>query len=169
MWPLPPSPCLSVIHFSHPLIHDDDSLTCPHTQHLGCGRGFASDTRDDQIKPTSDFADLCQPTKNWRLMYNHDPLANLSPEAVKNVRGGEVATWTETIDPTSLDTIVWPRAAAAAEVWWSGRSGEDGILRSIYNARPRLDEMRQGMLARGINAALIVAGFCGQSPLADCA
>ncbi|KJK89666.1 hypothetical protein H633G_06411 [Metarhizium anisopliae BRIP 53284] len=115
------------------------------------------------------FADYCSPTKNWRLIYSHDPVENMTAEAAANVIGGEVAVWTEMIDPVSLDTLAWPRAAAAGEAWWSGRKDAEGNLRSVFTARPRLEEMRERMLARGVRGAVISQLFCGQSPLEDCA
>lgn len=92
----------------------------------------------------------------------------MNASVAKNVLGGEVAVWTETIDPTSLDTVVWPRAAAAGEAWWSGRKDKSGKARSVYEARPRLEEMRERMLLRGVSGAPISQLFCEQSPLGDC-
>ena len=39
------------------------------------------------------------------------------------MEGGEVHMWNEQTDPVNLDSRVWPRAAAAAEVLWSGKIG----------------------------------------------
>lgn len=101
-------------------------------------------------------------------MYNHDPLEGLSGATASNVIGGEVALWSETIDGPTFDNIAWPRAAAAGEGWWSGRRDSSGSLRSMYEARPRLSEMRQRMLARGIAGGAVTVGFCAQSELGEC-
>lgn len=85
-----------------------------------------------------------------------------------NVLGGEAAVWAETIDPVNLDSLTWPRAAVAGEGWWSGRKDKSGKARSIYQARPRLSDMRERMLARGIRGSPITTLFCDQSPIEDC-
>jgi hexosaminidase len=79
------------------------------------------------------------------------------------VLGGEVAVWTETIDPQSLDVIVWPRASAAGEVLWSGRTDASGQNRSQIEAQPRLLEMRERMVSRGIRAAAITQQWCSMA------
>ncbi|KAK2603418.1 Glucosamine-6-phosphate isomerase (Glucosamine-6-phosphate deaminase) (GNPDA) (GlcN6P deaminase) [Conoideocrella luteorostrata] len=134
--------------------------------YLDCGRGEWIDYREGAS--AYPYNDWCSPTKNWRVIYTHDPIANMSESVAKNVIGGEVAVWTETIDPTSLDSIVWPRAAAAGEGWWSGRKDSKGKDRSLYKARPRLEEMRERMLVRGVRGAPISQLFCEQSPIGDC-
>lgn len=92
------------------------------------------------------------------------------PEEVReNVLGGELPLWTETIDPTSLDSIAWPRAAAAGEVWWSGNVDADGKNRSQVDVRPRLSEMRERMLKRGIKGTPITQLWCDMSDAEDCA
>lgn len=138
-------------------------------QYLDCGRGEWIDYKDGaDLQGAYPLNDWCSPTKNWRLIYMHDPVENMTAAAAKNVLGGEVAVWTETIDPWSLDTIVWPRAAAAGEGWWSGRKDSQGNDRSVYSARPRLEEMRERMLVRGVRGAPISQLFCEMSPLGDC-
>lgn len=136
--------------------------------YLDCGRGGWTDWKDSDISPSTAFNSWCDPFKNWRVVYNHDPLAGLSASAAKNVLGGEVALWSETIDGATFDQVAWPRSAAAAEVFWSGRKDGSGALRSVYTARPRLSEMRERMLARGIVGASIAPGFCTQSELGQC-
>lgn len=109
------------------------------------------------------FNDWCGPTKSWQLVYSHDPAANLAPEQAKLVLGGEVAVWSETIDPVTVDSILWPRAAAAGEVLWSGRQDASGQNRSQITAAPRLNEFRELLVARGIGAAPITMIFCNQA------
>jgi hexosaminidase len=137
--------------------------------YLDCGRGQWLDFQDGASFETYyPFNDWCQPAKNWRLIYSHDPRAGLSREAAKNVVGGEVAVWTETIDPVSVDSIMWPRAAAAAEIWWSGRADSDGKNRTLVDARPRLSEQRERMLKRGVRGHVITQGWCDQHNVEDC-
>ncbi|KAK0745964.1 glycoside hydrolase family 20 protein [Schizothecium vesticola] len=129
--------------------------------YLDCGRGqwlaFDNGAAFQQHYP---FNDWCGPTKSWALVYSHDPTAGLSPAQAKLVLGGEVAVWTESIDPQTLDAIVWPRASAAGEVLWSGRQDASGRNRSQIDALPRLLEFRERMVARGVRAAAITQQWC---------
>lgn len=115
------------------------------------------------------FNDWCGPFKSWALVYSHDPIAGLSSAAAKNVLGGEVALWAEITDGTNLDSTLWPRASAAGEVLWSGRQDASGQNRSQYDASPRLAEMRERMVARGIGAMPVQMIFCTQNGPEDCA
>lgn len=102
-------------------------------------------------------------------MYSHDPRANLTEEEAKLVLGGEVAAWSESIDPVSMDGILWPRASAAGEVLWSGRQDASGQNRSQYDAAPRLAEFRERMVARGIRSEPVQMTFCTQGDAKECA
>ncbi|KAK3191150.1 Glucosamine-6-phosphate isomerase (Glucosamine-6-phosphate deaminase) (GNPDA) (GlcN6P deaminase) [Lecanicillium sp. MT-2017a] len=150
------------------LAHAGYKIIDSNSDYLPCGRGGYVDYRDENLAARYPFTDWCAPTKNWRVIYMHDSTEGMSKEAAKNVLGGEVAVWTETIDPTILDSIAWPRAAAAGEGWWSGRKDENGQKRSVWRARPRLAEMRERMLARGIRGSPVSTLFCGQHDLEDC-
>lgn len=137
--------------------------------YLDCGRGeFIDYENGPAFQGAYPFTDWCAPTKNWRLVYSQDPRAGVAEDSAHNVLGGEVALWTETVDTTSLDTIVWPRAAAAGESWWSGRTDHSGKNRSMYEVRPRLSEMRERMLARGVRGAPITQLWCDQADTIDC-
>jgi hexosaminidase len=71
--------------------------------------------------------------------------------------------WSETIDAVNLDQITWPRAGAAAEVLWSGRQDLSGQNRSQIDAAPRLSELRELMVARGVGASPITMLWCTES------
>lgn len=60
--------------------------------------------------------------------------------------------WAEQIDPVNFDKQAWPRAAAAAEVLWSGAKDASGQNRSQIEASPRLSEFRERLVARGVGA-----------------
>lgn len=83
--------------------------------------------------------------------------------------GGEVAVWSETIDATNLDTLVWPRASAAGEVLWSGRRDPaTGQNRTQMEAAPRLNEFRERMVLRGVRASPVQMTFCTQGTPEEC-
>jgi len=97
-------------------------------------------------------------------MYSYDPLEGIPASDQHLVLGGECHIWAEQTDPISLDKMVWPRAAAAAEVLWSGAKDASGQNRSQVEAAPRLSEMRERLVAKGVNAEPIQMPFCLQNP-----
>ncbi|CAD0083239.1 unnamed protein product [Aureobasidium vineae] len=109
------------------------------------------------------YNDYCAPLHNWRVMYAYDPLNGVPANLTHLVLGGEVHIWSEQTDPVNIDRQVWPRACAAAEVLWSGAKDEQGQNRSQITASPRLSEMRERLVARGIGAEPIQMPFCTQN------
>lgn len=63
----------------------------------------------------------------------------------------------------NLDDMLWPRAAAAAEVLWSGAKDASGKNRSQVLASPRLGEMRERMVQRGVGAGPVQMVYCTQN------
>lgn len=105
-------------------------------------------------------ASWCDPFKSWQAIYAFDPFANITASQQHFVKGGtleifatrhrldtdirlpgETLLWTEQADSTSLDTYVWPRAAAAGEVFWTGAATSAGP-RDGAEALPRLHDWR---------------------------
>ena len=89
-------------------------------------------------------------------------MAGVPINASHLVLGGEVHLWSEQTDPMNMDEMLWPRACAAAEVLWSGAKDEYGNNRSQIEASPRLNEMRERMLRRGIRAGPVQMIYCTQ-------
>jgi N-acetyl-beta-hexosaminidase len=108
------------------------------------------------------FTDYCSPLKSWRQMYSYDPLVNITAEKQHLIVGGEVHMWTEQTDPVNLDGMIWPRAAAAGEVLWSGRKDAAGTNRSLIAAAPRLAEWRERLVNRGVAAGPVQPLWCTQ-------
>jgi len=100
------------------------------------------------------------PPNTFRLIYSYSPTQFLTPEQAKLVLGGEVHIWSEQIDSQSLDMMLWPRGSAAAEVLWSGREDAQGNNRTFADASPRLAEMRERMVARGVRATPVTQLWC---------
>ncbi|KAI9727265.1 MAG: N-acetyl-glucosamine-6-phosphate deacetylase [Chrysothrix sp. TS-e1954] len=133
--------------------------------YLDCGHGQFVNFEPGMVSQSSwPYTDYCDPFKNWRVMYSYDPLQGITDEAAqKLVLGGEAHVWSEQIDATSLDSTIWPRLGAAAEVLWSGaKDPVTGQNRSQITAAPRLSEMRERLIARGVNSGVIQMPFCTQ-------
>lgn len=70
----------------------------------------------------------CSPYKDWRMAYNNRPYEglygnwSLDGDARKLILGGEGCIWSETIDPSNVESRIWPRAAAIAERLWTDPS-----------------------------------------------
>jgi len=128
--------------------------------YLDCGQGQWLDFGGPAYQKFYPFADYCSPRKNWRLIYSYSPTQFLTPEQAKLVLGGEVHIWSEQIDSQSLDVMLWPRGSAAAEVLWSGREDAQGNNRTFADASPRLAEMRERMVARGVRATPVTQLWC---------
>lgn len=94
----------------------------------------------------------------WETMYKVDPTLNLTA-APGRVIGGGGEMWGETVDPSDLESTVWPRLAAIGERLWSPASataaGPDA-------ARPRLQAFRCLLLQRGVRSGLV--GGTGRAP-----
>ncbi|KAI1788839.1 beta-hexosaminidase [Ganoderma leucocontextum] len=96
----------------------------------------------------------CDPFKTWQKAYTFDPQANISASQAHLVLGGEQALWTEQSGPENLDPIVWPRAAASAEVFWTGPGGD------LSEALPRLHDVAFRMRQRGVKAIQLQPMWC---------
>lgn len=75
-----------------------------------------------------------------------DPLPsrwNLPRRARKRMLGGEAAMWSEGVDAGTVDSRIWPRAAAVAERLWSQASVTDteDMYRRLSSVSHRLDGM----------------------------
>lgn len=88
------------------------------------------------------------------------PAFPLLPLTVPQVIGGEAHMWAEQTDPINIDRMIWPRGCAVAEVLWSGAKDSDGRNRSQIEASPRLSEMRERLVAKGIGAEPIQMPYC---------
>ncbi|KAH9031157.1 hypothetical protein EDB85DRAFT_2146325 [Lactarius pseudohatsudake] len=80
----------------------------------------------------------CEPFKTWQNAYTFDPLSG----------------------PENLDSIVWPRAAASAEAFWSGAGG------NVSAALPRLHELGYRFRNRGVQTIALQPEWCALRPFA---
>ncbi|KAI9701840.1 MAG: N-acetyl-glucosamine-6-phosphate deacetylase [Candelina mexicana] len=131
--------------------------------YLDCGHGQWLDSIPSSTLTPFPYLDYCSPLKNWRQIYSYNPLSLVPANATHLVLGAEVHLWSEQTDPVNLDPMLWPRAAAAGEVLWAGARDEQGRNRSQVEASPRLAEMRERMVLRGVRAGPVQMVFCTQN------
>lgn len=125
--------------------------------YLDCGYGDFVDPEpsnpERRVKPP--YLDYCTPYKNWRHVYAFNPIADI-PQSLRHLLlGGEVHLWGELTDSVNLDGMLWPRAAAAAEVMWSspGKEPDESTTR-------RLADMRERLVMRGFGAGVVQMEWC---------
>ena len=112
------------------------------------------------------YGERCPPINTLVKAYTFDPLENISTTQTNLVLGGQHLLWTEQSGPENLDPIVWPRAAASAEVFWTGpvtgRGASDD--RDVRTALPRLNELVYRFRRRGVRAISLQPEWCALRP-----
>ncbi|KAL3277235.1 hypothetical protein HHI36_012586 [Cryptolaemus montrouzieri] len=99
---------------------------------------------------------VCDPFTPWQKFYTYRPWDNF---LTKNLtEGGEVCLWSEQVAEESLQTRIWPRAAAFAERIWSDP------LEFKENVYLRLDNFREIMRYRGLDVSAIWPKWCSLNP-----
>ncbi|KDE09594.1 hypothetical protein MVLG_00002 [Microbotryum lychnidis-dioicae p1A1 Lamole] len=101
----------------------------------------------------------CDPFKSWQKIYSFDPYANITSSQRRLIMGGETLLWSEQSDGSNLDPTTWPRAAAAAEVFWTNNASRRAI-----DALPRLHDWRYRAVQRGVAAIPIGPEYCALRP-----
>ncbi|KAJ4349057.1 Glucosamine-6-phosphate isomerase (Glucosamine-6-phosphate deaminase) (GNPDA) (GlcN6P deaminase) [Ascochyta clinopodiicola] len=129
--------------------------------YLDCGKGqwldFAPGESSSDAWP---YEDYCAPFHNWRVVYSKDPYEGVPEHLQHLVIGGEAHMWGEQTDAVNLDQMVWPRAAAVAEVLWSGSKDAQGENRSQIEASPRLSDLRERLVAKGVRSEPVRMPYC---------
>ena len=59
-------------------------------------------------------------------MLAFNPLANVSAADAHLILGAQTSLWSEQTDGGTLDSVVWPRAAALTELTWHGYGSDLG-------------------------------------------
>jgi hexosaminidase len=121
--------------------------------YLDCGAG-------EWIGDNPTANSWCDPFKSWQKAYTFNPLANITSAQTSLVLGGEQLLWSEQSGPENIDSIVWPRAAASAEIFWTGAKLPDGTPLNVKSALSRLHDIRYRMVQRGIKAINLQPQWC---------
>ncbi|KPV78194.1 glycoside hydrolase family 20 protein [Rhodotorula graminis WP1] len=127
--------------------------------YLDCAAGGAG----SWLGKTPNATSWCDPYKSWQKAYSFDPYLDLDLAQRHLVLGGEALVWSEQAGPANLDSISWPRAAAAAEVFWMGGAVAPG-QRDLGDALPRLHDWRYRAVRRGVQATPLQPHWCALRP-----
>ncbi|KAL7271942.1 Glucosamine-6-phosphate isomerase (Glucosamine-6-phosphate deaminase) (GNPDA) (GlcN6P deaminase) [Rhizina undulata] len=121
-----------------------------------CGLGAATRVEHDRSDVDLEREHEDGRREGWldfgRRVYFFNPTASLTEQEAKLILGGEIHICSEQIDAVNLDSTLWPRGSAAAEVPWNGRTDANGVNTTFADASPRLAEFRKRMAGRGVGA-----------------
>ncbi|CAG2067244.1 unnamed protein product [Timema podura] len=131
----------------------------------------------------------CGPVASWQTVYQHRPWVNMGLTSEKRalILGGEACLWSEQVNQNSLESRLWPRAAALAERLWTDPDANmdgggattaqqrnvsgiqpqripDNIDWNLREAHGRLSLQRDRLVARGIGASVVWPEWCRQNP-----
>ena len=110
-----------------------------------------------QSRVKKPYLDYCAPYHNWRQIYTYNPLANISLDLQGGIEGGEILLWSEQTDSNDVDSKLWPRVAAAAEVLWTGIRDES----MLEDATRRLGAWRErAVVDLGIRMSPVTMTYC---------
>ena len=88
----------------------------------------------------------------WDETYNVNILETVTnSSAIPYILGAETCMWGETVDAGTFLQTIWPRAAAAAERWWSNNFATS--TSQSWDVINRFAQFRCLLLERGIPAA----------------
>lgn len=106
----------------------------------------------------------CAPYKTWQRIYDYDFTTGLTDAQAAHVKGAVAPLWSEQVDDTVVSGKMWPRAAALAELVWSGnKDPKTGHKRTTYMTQ-RILNFREYLVANGVQAAPLVPKYCLQHP-----
>ncbi|ORY04749.1 glycoside hydrolase superfamily [Clohesyomyces aquaticus] len=105
----------------------------------------------------------CAPYKTWQRIYDYDFTYNLTDTQKSLIQGAIAPLWSEQVDDTVISSKMWPRAAALAELVWSGNRDENGNKRTTELTQ-RILNFREYLVASGVGAAPLMPKFCLQHP-----
>lgn len=105
----------------------------------------------------------CAPYKTWQRIYDYDFTTNLTDTQKALVQGAIAPLWSEQVDSAVVSQKMWPRAAALAELVWSGNKDANGNKRTTELTQ-RILNFREYLLAIGVQASPLMPKYCAQHP-----
>ena len=97
----------------------------------------------DVIMAPRQFTYFDYPDTPVSKVYSFDPVPKeLTAEQATHILGGQGQMWTDNHpSEQAIDTLVYPRSAALAEVLWSSQPGRDydGFMKRLQNHLVRLE------------------------------
>lgn len=105
----------------------------------------------------------CAPYKTWQRIYDYDFTLNLTDSQKALVQGAIAPLWSEQVDSVVVSQKMWPRAAALAELVWSGNRDENGNKRTTELTQ-RILNFREYLVAVGVQASPLMPKYCLQHP-----
>ncbi|EUC35236.1 glycoside hydrolase family 20 protein [Bipolaris zeicola 26-R-13] len=105
----------------------------------------------------------CAPYKTWQRIYDYDFTQGLSADQKKLVQGAIAPLFGEQVDSVVISQKIWPRAAALAELVWSGNRDKDGKKRTTELTQ-RILNFREYLVANGVQATILMPKYCLQNP-----
>ncbi|KAL1957425.1 hypothetical protein VTO42DRAFT_5993 [Malbranchea cinnamomea] len=143
--------------------------------YLDCGQGgyVSNDPRYNEMEnPDPDVPNFnylgpggswCAPYKTWQRIYNYDFLDGLKEEEQKHILGAVAPLWSEQVDDVTIESKLWPRGGALAELVWSGNVNAKGQKRTT-ELTARILNFREYLVALGIGATALQPEYCLQHP-----
>ncbi|ANB11885.1 hypothetical protein AWJ20_111 [Sugiyamaella lignohabitans] len=105
----------------------------------------------------------CAPYKTWQRIYEFDITYGLTDEEATHVIGAEAPLWSEQVDDNVVTIKFWPRAAALAELVWSGNKDANGQNRATEMTQ-RILNFREWLVALGYSVTPLVPRYCSLHP-----
>lgn len=105
----------------------------------------------------------CAPYKTWQRIYDYDFTEGLDDKQKALIQGAIAPLWSEQVDDVVISGKMWPRAAALAELVWSGNRDSEGNKRTTELTQ-RILNFREYLVASGVGAAPLMPKFCLKHP-----
>lgn len=113
------------------------------------------------------YLDLLYPASDGYLNDPIPPGTHLKRSARRNILGGEAEMWGELVRPATIDSRIWPNAAAVAERLWSPQDVHDvtWMYQRLRAVNLRLEELGLTQIRnQGVLLRQLAAGY-GTEPL----
>ncbi|RFU25951.1 hypothetical protein B7463_g10383, partial [Scytalidium lignicola] len=124
---------------------------------------YPPDANDNTFNYGGNGGSWCAPYKTWQRIYDYDFTTNLTKAEAAHVLGAETPLWSEQVDDTVVSSKMWPRAAALAELVWSGNKNAAGEKRTTEMTQ-RILNFREYLVANGVQATPLMPNYCLKHP-----